>query len=100
MNQMAFEIGWAADQAGGSGTSTSATSTVTYTAACTPKTVSTESRSSSCKNDSGRAGKELNSSEPSFRHPHGTVRSIEPLLGERELRLAIQLWRAGPHGML
>ncbi len=25
----------------------------------------------------------------------GIVRTIEPLLGERELRLVVQLWRAG-----
>jgi len=25
----------------------------------------------------------------------GTVRAVEPLLGERELRLVVQVWRAG-----
>ena len=29
----------------------------------------------------------------SIGHQSGIVRSIEPLLGERELRLVIQLWR-------
>jgi hypothetical protein len=60
MNQIAFEIGWHTDQAGGlSGTSTSTTSTGISAAACTVRTATTRYRSNSRTNDSSAAANDL-----------------------------------------